>query len=108
MKASPGGCYGSTALAIVAPRASWRKVLVKKGRAQHKPPTATPARGRMRSFCFCFSSLSGARVCRGPERSRARRIWARRSAPLTARTTATESAAGGKDLVSSLFKERQR
>src|SRR5215472_17538615 len=47
MKASPGGCYGSTALAIVAPRASWGKVFVEKGRAQPEPPTATPARGRM-------------------------------------------------------------
>lgn len=40
-------------------------------------------------FCFCFSSLSGAWVRRGPERSRARRGGARRSAPLRARTAAT-------------------
>lgn len=48
-------------------------------------------------FCFCFSSLSGAWVRCGPERSRARRGWARRSAPLTARTAATEFDEGGKD-----------
>ena len=50
-----------------------------------------------RSFVFAFPPLSGAWVRRGPERSRARRGWARRSAPLTARTAATAFDEGGKD-----------
>jgi DNA replication protein DnaC len=45
----------------------------------------------MRSFCFLLFLLSGAGVRSGPERSRARRFRARRSAPLRARTAAKES-----------------
>jgi hypothetical protein len=55
-----GGCYGSTELAIVVPGATWRKILMEK---------------QDEVFCFCFSSLSGAWIRRGPERSRARRFW---------------------------------
>jgi hypothetical protein len=52
--------------------------------------------GRTRSFVFAFPPLSGARACRGRERSRVCRFWARRSAPLTARPAATESTRGEK------------
>jgi hypothetical protein len=69
------GCYGSTELASAVPRASWRKVFMEKRRVQQKYQQWEMAAGQQDEvFCFCFSSLSGACACRGPERSRARRF----------------------------------
>lgn len=53
-----GGCYGSSALAIVVPRASWGKVFVEKGEPRAKPQTVVPTGQKDQVFLFCFSSLA--------------------------------------------------
>jgi len=50
------------------------------------------------NFCFCFSSLSGARTRSGPERSRARRFLARRKRTLDGEDRCDRIDPGGKDL----------
>jgi len=52
MNATKGGCYGSTELAIVVARASWRKVFVEKRRAQDKTTSGYGGEGQDEVFLF--------------------------------------------------------
>jgi len=56
MKATKGGCYGSTDLTIVVPGASWRKIFVEKAHRTKNKDAAWREEDEV--FCFCFSSLT--------------------------------------------------
>jgi len=78
-----GGCYGSTELSIVVPRASWRKIF---------------GANRERLFISAFSSLGGD-SCSGPQRSRARMFMAPAERTLDGEDRCETIRQGGKSLL---------
>ena len=108
MKAGKGGCYGSTALAIVAPRASWREVFVETRRAPHKTSNGYAGEGQEEVFLFLLFLPKRSACLPRPAAVKGAPFLGAAKRTLYGEDRGDKIDLGGKDLVLSLFKGGQR